>query len=107
MSTATSRPHEDEVTILARVIARDDHPIAPEIASYLLALDFDKADKARMHDLTLRNQDDDLSEDEKIELRAFARAGTLMSLLKSRARRALSPGPNQSPDRAPRSSTSN
>ncbi len=42
-----------------------------------------------MHDLVVRNQDDNLSSTEKDELLAYAKAGTLLSILKSKARRAL------------------
>jgi hypothetical protein len=59
------------------------------MARYLLNLGFGDEDKARMHDLAVRNQDDALSPAEKEELFAYAKAGTLLSILKSRARRAL------------------
>lgn len=42
-----------------------------------------------MHDLAVRNQDDGLTPDEKEEMYAFGKAATLLSILKSRARRAL------------------
>ena len=42
-----------------------------------------------MHDLAVRNQQDALSAAEKEELLAYAKAGTLLSILKSKARRAL------------------
>jgi hypothetical protein len=51
--------------------------------------DFSERDKARMHDLAARNQEDALSPVEKAELFAFAKAGTLLSVLQSKARRAL------------------
>jgi hypothetical protein len=61
----------------------------PTIARYLLKLGFSEDDKARMHDLAVRNQDDALSSGEREELLAYAKAGTLLSILKSKARRAL------------------
>ena len=42
-----------------------------------------------MHDLAVRNQRDVLSAVEKEELLAFGRAGDLLSILKSKARRTL------------------
>jgi hypothetical protein len=42
-----------------------------------------------MHDLAIRNQDDALSPSEKEELFAFAKAGTLLSILQAKARRTL------------------
>jgi hypothetical protein len=59
------------------------------MARHILDLGFSDRDKARMHDLAVRSQDDALSVDEKEELFAFAKAGTLLSILKSKARRVL------------------
>ena len=42
-----------------------------------------------MHELAVRNQQDALSKDEKDELYAYARAGTIVSILKAKARRVL------------------
>ena len=42
-----------------------------------------------MHDLAMRNQDDALTPAEKEEMFGFAKAPTLLSILKSQARRAL------------------
>ena len=42
-----------------------------------------------MHDLAVRNQEDALSSEEKEELFAFAKAGSLLAILKSKARRTL------------------
>jgi hypothetical protein len=42
-----------------------------------------------MHDLAVRNQEDALTPAEKEELFAYAKAGALLSILKSRARRSL------------------
>jgi hypothetical protein len=42
-----------------------------------------------MHDLAVRNQSDALSGTERDELFAYEKAGTLLSILKSNARRVL------------------
>ena len=42
-----------------------------------------------MHELAVRNQTDALSSKEKEELFAYSKTGTLLSILKSRARRTL------------------
>jgi hypothetical protein len=78
-----------EVTILARVLGNEEGTLPPMMARYLLNRGFSEGDKARMHDLAVRNQDQALSADEKEELLAYAKAGTLLSILKSRARRVL------------------
>ncbi len=89
MSTIANRPGEDEVTILARVLVDERGQLAPDLARHLLDLGFSDRDKARMHDLAVRNQDDALSVAEKEEVHAFGKAGDLLAILKSRARRTL------------------
>jgi hypothetical protein len=89
MTTTAARPSENEVTILARVLGNEHGQLPPDLARYILDLGFSEQDKARMHDLAVRNQDDALSSAEKEELFAFAKAGDLLSILKSRARRVL------------------
>ena len=45
-----------EITILARLLGNDDGQLPPDMARYLLTLGFGERDKARMHDLAVRNQ---------------------------------------------------
>jgi hypothetical protein len=78
-----------EVSILARLLGNEDEDLSPDMARHLLGLGFGPRDKERMHDLAVRNQDDGLSADEKEELFAYARTGTILSILKSKARRVL------------------
>ncbi|HZT80435.1 MAG TPA: hypothetical protein VFA26_09440 [Gemmataceae bacterium] len=78
-----------EVAILARVLANGEGQFPPPLARYLLTLGFSDRDKARMHELAVRNQKDMLDPAEKEELFAYAKAGTVLSILKSKARRAL------------------
>ena len=49
----------------------------------------------KMHDLAVRNQDDALAPGEKEELYAYAKAGSLLSILKSKARRTLKVKPKR------------
>jgi hypothetical protein len=59
-------------------------------------LQFSPEDRERMHDLARRNQRGDLTEDEESELDHFCRVGTLLSVLKARARRVLKSSPKHS-----------
>jgi hypothetical protein len=88
-TTATFQTPLSEVTILARVLGNGKDRLPKELARYLLDVGFSDGDKARMHDLAVRNQDDDLSAAEQEELQAYAKAGTVLSILKSKARRTL------------------
>jgi hypothetical protein len=96
MATTTQNAGETEVTILARVLANERGQLPSDLARYILDLGFSDRDKARMHDLAVRNQDDALSPVEKDELFAFGRAGDLLAILKSKARRTLGVKPGKS-----------
>jgi hypothetical protein len=90
MHTATANhPGSSEVGILARVLSKEQGRLPREMARYILTLGFSDEDKARMHDLAIRNQEDRLSALEKEELFAYAKAGSVLSILKSKARVAL------------------
>jgi hypothetical protein len=89
MATATHQSGESEVTILARFLGNGDGPLPKDVARYLLDLSISERDKARMHDLAVRNQDDALTPAEKEEMHAYGKAATILSILKSKARRAL------------------
>ena len=94
MST-TTRAGETEVTILARVFDNERGLLPRGLARSVLDVDFSERDKARMHDLAVRNQADALSPEEKTELFAWAKAGTLLSILHSKARRTLNIKPKK------------
>src|SRR3954449_12004755 len=89
MATHQAHASENEVTILARILGNENGQLPPELARYILDLGFSDRDKARMHDLAVRNQEDALTPEEKEEMFAFGKAGTLLSILKSKARRTL------------------
>ena len=99
MSTTTPPTHtrETEATILIRALCNEDGQLPHEVARYILDRRFSDRDKARMHDLAVRNQEGALSATEKEELFAFANAGDLLSILKSKARVALNIHPKKRP----------
>ncbi|OJW20748.1 MAG: hypothetical protein BGO49_04025 [Planctomycetales bacterium 71-10] len=89
MATSTTRPAGNEATILGRLLSRGDDPMPVDLARYITTLDFTGEDRARMDDLAARNREDALSPEERAELEDFARAGTVLAILQSKARRAL------------------
>ena len=89
MATATDHANENEVTILARILGNENGHLPKDVARYILDLHVSEPDKARMHDLVVRNQDDALTPAEKEEMHAYGKATTLLSILKSKARRTL------------------
>jgi hypothetical protein len=88
-TTALSNTGVSEAGILARVMSDGLEQVPLDIARYILELGFPVADKARMHDLAVRNQSDDLTAAEREEMFAYAKAGTVLAILKVKARRVL------------------
>jgi hypothetical protein len=77
-----------EADIWERII----HPggrMSKDAARRIQDLGFADEDRARMHELAERNRRGELSDDEEAELDHFSRVGTLLTILKLRARRVL------------------
>jgi len=84
-----ARAAENEVTIFARLIESAREPLAPPAARYILALEFQPEERERMHELALKAQDGTLTAAEQVEIDAYERVGTLLSIWKSKARKTL------------------
>ena len=84
-----ARGRSNENAIFARILKANDGDLPPKLARYILTLGFDEEDQERMRELALRNQDGRLSVDEKEELQNFVKAGHLLALLHSKARKSL------------------
>ena len=82
-----------EIAIFARLIKADAGNLSRELARYILTLGFDEEDQARMNELAERNQEGALAAKEQVELQNFVKAGHLLALLHSKARRSLKPAP--------------
>jgi hypothetical protein len=67
----------------------DQQKLTPTLARHLLKLGFNAADKARIHELSAKNQGGTIAADEQRELDNFLRASMTLSVLQSRARRFL------------------
>jgi hypothetical protein len=83
------------MTILARFLTNGDRPLPKNLARYILGLTIGERDKRRMRDLVVRNQNDQLSRTEKKELHDFGKAGDVLAILKSKARRTLGGKPKK------------
>jgi hypothetical protein len=79
-----------EIAIFGRLIQAQRGNLPPALARFLLTLGFDAADQARMEDLAARNQEGTLAADEREELFNYVKAGHLLALLHSKARKSLS-----------------
>jgi hypothetical protein len=78
-----------EAGILTRLVAPDEPALSPGAAAGILALSFSPKDKERMHTLAAKARAGALTPDEQAEVEAYSRVGSLLGVLKSRARRAL------------------
>jgi hypothetical protein len=86
-SSTTGGPRD--IAILARLLGNGAKNLPPALARYILSVEFDEEDKARMHELAIKNQSDCLSVKEREELEGYARAGCLLGILQSKARKSL------------------
>jgi hypothetical protein len=86
---AVESERTSEIAIFARLIKADEGNLTRGLATYLLTLGFDEDDQARMSDLAGRNQEGNLARDEHEELLNYVKAGHMLALLQSKARRSL------------------
>ena len=75
--------------ILQRVIAPERPTLAPELARYVLTLDFPPADQARYAQLAERAQQGTLSEPEQVELDEYLNVNDFLTVVQSKARTSL------------------
>lgn len=78
-----------EAAILTRLAGVDEPALSSAAAKGILTLGFNPADKERMHTLAAKARAGSLTTDEQAEVEAYSRVGSLLGILKSKARRAL------------------
>ncbi len=89
----TELPHH-EAAILTRIAGPDEPALSAAVARGILTLGFSPADKERMHALAAKAREGTLTCDEQAEVEAYSRVGSLLGILKSKARRALKRRPS-------------
>lgn len=87
MMRATETTTHD-AAILSRLVGQAE-PMSPAAAEGILDLAFSPDDRERMSALAARARSGALSDDERAEVEAYSRVGSLLGVLKSKARRAL------------------
>jgi hypothetical protein len=88
-TTPTSKTKPTDLTIFARLLSNHKREMSPRLARYVLTLGFSAREQALMNELAVRNQEGRLGADERDELMNYVRAGHLLALLHSKARKAL------------------
>jgi hypothetical protein len=78
-----------EAAILTRLVGPGEPALSAAAAKGILTLGFSPADKDRMHTLAAKAREGTLTSDEQAEVEAYSRIGSLLGILKSKARRAL------------------
>jgi hypothetical protein len=78
-----------EAAILTRVIRPDKDDLPAEQAKALLRVRFEQSDLDRLHELVVKNQDDDLTPAEKEELEGYLRISAFLDLMHAKARYSL------------------
>jgi hypothetical protein len=77
-----------EAEVWMRILHPDDE-LLPRAARAILGLSFPKNDISRMHDLGAKARAGTLTPEEDAEMDSFERVGSILSILKSKARQAL------------------
>ncbi len=80
---------DPEASILARVISQDETPLPPAVAQEFLRWSFTEADRLRMSELAAKARAGMLTPEEQAEADGYARVGSFLGIVKTRARRLL------------------
>ena len=78
-----------EGAIWSRMLEPDKPILSPASAKDILALDFPEADKVRMHELAAKAREGTLTPEDEMEIDIYGRVGSVLSIWKSKARKAL------------------
>jgi hypothetical protein len=87
-----SQVSNSEAAILNRIVQPDQPTFSAEAAHGILALDFNQADKERMHQLSAKAREGTLTPEEQAALNNYERVGHLINILQSKARLSLKTG---------------
>ena len=85
----TGHAFKSEVSILNRILRPNAPTFSPEAAQDILTLDFDPADKDRMHQLSAKARAGTLTAEEDAEAGQYELVGHLLNIMQSKARRSL------------------
>jgi hypothetical protein len=81
-----------ETAILNRAIRPERGDLPRQAAEAILRFEFDPLDRQRMHELAVKNQAGELSDDEHEVLENYRQVGRLLDLMRSKARLSLRSG---------------
>jgi len=82
-------PSITDADILAAVVAPEQATLSPDAARFFLDLRFTADQVQQMHELAEKNNSGTLTETERAAMESYARVGSMISLLQSKARLSL------------------
>jgi hypothetical protein len=82
-------PVDSDSAILSRLIEPEVENLPPDVARYLLGLDFCQSDRDRMHELAAKAREGTLTAAEQHEAESYERIGHFVALWRSKARKSL------------------
>jgi hypothetical protein len=85
----TTQRESTEGAIWSRLLEPRKPALSPQAARFFLKLDFAREDKERMRKLAAKAREGTLTSTEREEIDAYGRVGSLLSIMKSKARKAL------------------
>ncbi len=88
-TTQIPRIGASEAAIFSRVFADGRRSLTPALARHILTLEFSDDDKARMHELAVKNQEGRASPEELRDLDNYIKVADLVAILQSKARKFL------------------
>ena len=89
MQTSETTLEKSEAAIFGRVFTNGKQALSRELARQVLGLTFGEQDKARMHELAVKNQEGRISPEELRVLDSYIKAGDLLAILQAKARKVL------------------
>ena len=89
MQTYSETEKRTATTIWERIVKPDRSAMPPDVARFLLTLDFAPEDHARVDELSLKAQEGTLSVEERMELEEYLQINDTLTILQSKARRSL------------------
>jgi hypothetical protein len=89
MRMPISEPTNHDETIWGRLLGSNQATRVAEVARAILELKFPPEDIARMHELSSKAKQEPLTPAEQDEVESYSRVGSILGIMKSKARVAL------------------
>jgi hypothetical protein len=86
---STTETNSTEYAIWSRLLQPGKPTFSPAVARAVLALDFPPEDKARLRELAAKAREGTLTPEEQEQIDSYGRVGSVLSILKSKARVSL------------------